>query len=262
MPIIKLKGDNLHLRNGEFYQTILKQPLFLNSIPKCGSHLMRNIMRMFVPVEQHYRNQFIQLPTLQRDSVAWDKMRQTLSWGHLLFTDESAMLLKDTRKILLVRDPYDWVLARARFFMSAEFAGSLDHLKDGQVSVEELLNIMIFGTPVKTPPMSDIYIHNGVSWLGTNAYVVKFEDLLYHVKNLDKLEAEVFFRNLFDKCGLDIFPDDWRERVRIGSDKEQSGTARENLTGHKMEFPKQLPEAQKRLVDFAVPGLRKVLGYE
>ena len=26
--------------------------VFLNSVPKCGSHLLRNIIRMFVPVDQ------------------------------------------------------------------------------------------------------------------------------------------------------------------------------------------------------------------
>jgi isopenicillin N synthase-like dioxygenase len=53
----------------------------------------------------------------------------------------------------------------------------------------------------------------------------------------------------------------WRERVRIGSDRKQSGTARENLRGIDVEFPDELPDMQKRLVDFAAPGLRAILGY-
>ena len=262
MPKISLKGDNLNEMNGKFSHTRLEAPLFLNSIPKSGSHLLRNIMRMFVPLDQHYKNTFIQFPTMKVDKVAWNKDRPTLSWGHLLYSDESALFLRHARKILLVRDPYDWVLARARFFMSEEFQGSLDHLKHGNVSLEELLNLMIFGIHMKVPMMEEIFIHNGVSWLGTQAHVVKFEDLLRHVKNLDDDEAEVFFSNLMDKAGIKGLPEDWRERVRIGSDRKQSGTARENLTGTGMEFPKELPEAQKRIVDFAIPGLRKVLGYE
>ena len=42
-------------------------------------------------------------------------------------------------------------------------------------------------------------------------------------------------------------PPDWRERVQIGSDPRQSGTARENLVGVAAEIPKELPEVQKRL---------------
>jgi hypothetical protein len=46
-----------------------------------------------------------------------------------------------------------------------------------------------------------------------------------------------------------------------GSDRKQSGTARENLRGIDVEFPDELPDMQKRLVDFAAPGLRAILGY-
>jgi hypothetical protein len=78
---------------------------------------------------------------------------------------------------------------------------------------------------------------------------------------LDEPEAEGFFRKLLDHCGIDT-PDDWRERVRVGSDRKQSGTARENLTEIRMELPGTLPDGQKKIVDYAVPGLRAVLGYE
>ena len=64
-----------------------------------------------------------------------------------------------------------------------------------------------------------------------------------------------------DACGIDV-PDDWRERVQIGSDKKQSGTARENLTDIRLKFPDELPDGQKQLVEFALPGLRTLLGYE
>ena len=43
---IVMKPDNLNERNLEFEQAPLKQPVFLNSVPKCGTHLIRNVMRM------------------------------------------------------------------------------------------------------------------------------------------------------------------------------------------------------------------------
>jgi hypothetical protein len=57
-------------------------------------------------------------------------------------------------------------------------------------------------------------------------------------------------------------PSDWRDRVRIGSDRQQSGTARENLVGGGIEVPDELSDMQKALVNYAAPGLRKILGYE
>ena len=57
-------------------------------------------------------------------------------------------------------------------------------------------------------------------------------------------------------------PDDWRERVRVGADRKQSGTARENLRGGDTSVPDKLSDGQKALVNYAAPGLRQLLGYE
>ncbi|MBM4219758.1 MAG: hypothetical protein FJ171_09055 [Gammaproteobacteria bacterium] len=78
--------------------------------------------------------------------------------------------------------------------------------------------------------------------------------------DLESSAAEAYFGSLLTDAGIGV-PADWRERVRVGSDREQSGTARENLRGQESEVPAVLPDTQKQLVDFAVPGLRRILGY-
>lgn len=261
MPRIVAKGDNLNELNRNFEQARLAQPVFLNSVPKCGTHLMRNIFRMFVPVEQQYHRAFIQIPVLRQNLPAFSTAQPYLSWGHLLFSDESAIALRNAHHVLLVRDPYDWVLARARFFLSDTFQGNLEHLKGGNVSGGEMLNMMILGIHNKVPSMQDIFMHNAAGWLGTKARVVRFEDLVAVLSDLESVEAEAWFSDLFDHCGMAL-PGDWRERVRVGSDRRQSGTARENLEGQGSNLPDELPETQKRLADYAAPGLRELLGYE
>jgi len=257
---VNLKPDTLNEENARFDQQQLKQPLFLNSVPKCGSHLLRNIIRMFVPVQQQYNVQFIQHQILQDHLGAFADPRNFLSWGHLMFNDMTAVAVGNVRHILLVRDPYAWVLARARFFISDEFQG-FELLKDGTLSVEAILNMMILGIHDKAPPLAALFTYNAVAWLGTGVHLVRYEDLIAALKNLDSEEAEGFFTTLFEACGIER-PDDWRERVRIGSDKKQSGTARENLTGIGVDLPAELPELQKRMVNFAAAGLRGILGYE
>jgi hypothetical protein len=257
-----MKPDTLNLENRKFEQKRLTQPLFINSVPKSGTHLLRNIVRMFVPVEQQYNVQFIQHPNLQQHLEAFDREKCNLSWGHLLFSDASAMELSGVRKIVLYRDPHSWVLARARFFLSDEFSGNIDHVKGGRITVEELLNLMILGIYQKVPSMLDLYTHNAVAWMGTVDMMVKYEDLVGALKKLDSLEAEVYFRKLFDACGVDPVPDDWRERIKVGADRKQSGTARENLSGLSVEIPDELPDIQKKLIEYMAPGLRRLLGYE
>lgn len=261
MPHVKVKPDNLNERNQEFAQAPLTTPVFLNSVPKSGTHLMRNLMRMFVPVEQQYHDTFIQIPVLRQHLSAFSAKAPKLSWGHLLFSDDAAIVLRKVNHILLVRDPYDWVLARARFFLSDNFEADLEHLKDGNAAIEDVLNMMIFGIHQKVPSLREIYTHNAASWLGASAHLIRYEELVSHVNALDTVEAESYFRVLFDRCGFAEVPEDWRERVRIGSDRKMSSTARENLKSRDDGVPNELPVVQKRLVDFAVPGLRALLGY-
>ena len=81
MTRIRLKPDTLDEQNRKFTQTRLPQPLFLNSVPKSGSHLLRNIMRMFVPVEDQFKDQFIQWGNLQTYKHAFRAEAKMLSWG-------------------------------------------------------------------------------------------------------------------------------------------------------------------------------------
>jgi hypothetical protein len=258
---INVKPDTLDEENRKFLQQRLNQPLFLNSVPKSGSHLLRNIIRMFVPVEDQYQAEFIQHHFLQRHIAAFDRSSNRLSWGHLFFMEASKAALAGVRHIVLVRDPYEWVLARARFVLSNEFnAPGLDHLKAPDTSLEAILNLMIEGTRPQLAPLDITYHFNAVAWLADGAHLLRYEELARALGDLQSEAAEAYFSALFPACGI-VRPADWRDRVRIGSDRKQSGTARENLTGVAARIPSDLPEQQKRLVDSVAPGLRSTLGY-
>ena len=261
MPRITMLKDNLDERNKEFVQEPLKNTVFLNSVPKCGTHLIKNIMRMFVPVEQQYHAPFIQIPNLrQHGPHAFNPATPKLAWGHLLFDDAAAAFTRHAHHVVLVRDPYDWVLARARFFLSENFEGRTDNLKSGAHDTNDILNMMIFGIYQKAPGLEEIFRHNAAAWMGSTTHMIRYEDLVDHVKRLDTDAAKDYFYRLFEYCGVTP-PNDWRERVVIGSDRKQSGTARENLAGGLPDLPDELPDTQKKLVDYAAPGLRALLGY-
>jgi hypothetical protein len=260
MPEIFIKRDALDEANRRFEQAPLREPVFLNSVPKSGSHLLRNIVRMFVPVEQHHGPDFIQWPTLQQSRAAFNPNNPRLSWGHLFFADASVIETAAVRRIILFRDPYDWVIARARFLLSEQFFGNIDHLRSGVMSADELLTAMIFGLPGKLPSLNDIYELNAAAWLGSRCHVVRFEELINALKRIGAPEGEAFFAGLLAACGIAL-PSDWRERVAVGSDPAQSGTARENLTGITINLPAELGERHKALVNYQAPGLRALLGY-
>jgi len=261
MQSIHLRPDNLDEENRRFVQAPLEHSVFLNSVPKSGSHLLRNIVRMFVPTDQQYNSDFIQYATLKQHLKAFDGPPSKLSWGHLFFSDISAIAASSAKKVLLVRDPYSWVLSKARFMLSDEFTGELDILKKAPISADELINMVIFGIHRTNPSLKDTYTHNAVAWLGTGAFLVRYEELVAALKKLDTPETESYFANLFDAMAI-AKPDDWRERVRIGADPTNSGTASQNLSGKMASIPKELTTEQRELVDFSCPGLRQILGYQ
>lgn len=258
---IRLQKDNLDELGKPFAMAPLETPLFVNSVPKCGTHLIRNIIRMFVAPHQQYASDFVQWGNLHQHRHAFAKEAPKLSWGHLFHSAESAVALRDVNHLLMVRDPYDWVLARTRFFLSDQFQGNMNDIKNGAASIEDVMNIMIFGSFEKAPALSEIFGFNAVAWMGTNAKILRYEELVSHVKALDTLQAEAYFQDLIvNKAGIKEWPADWRERVAIGSDRRYSGTAREHLRSDVI-VPDELPDAQKRLVDYHAPGLRALLGY-
>lgn len=263
MAIIKGIEDTLDEAVGRFSQRPLRRPVLVNSIPKGGTHLLRNILRMFVPVDQHHDRDFVQIPNMHLHLDAFDPRAPKLAAAHLLFSDQSLANIRYARHILLVRDPYDWVLARARFFVSEEFdQENIRHLKTpGLYSAEALMNMMIFGVHQKSPALIDIFTHNAAAWLGTGVHLVRYEDLVRAVSRVDQPDGEAFFLALLAAADIDR-PDDWKERVVTGADRKRSRTARENLRlPAGLAFPDVLPDAQKALVDFHAPGLRALLGY-
>jgi hypothetical protein len=121
--------------------------------------------------------------------------------------------------------------------------------------------MMIVGIHDKVPALEEIFLHNALSWTGTKARLLRYEDLVGSLRGLASASAETYFGDLLRVCGIGELPADWRQRIAIGADRKQSGTARENLSRIAMEVPETLPEAQMRLVNVAAPGLRAALGY-
>lgn len=262
MAIIKGIRDTLNTEVARFEQARLTAPVLLNSPPKGGTHLLRNIVRMFAPADQHHDADFVQVPNMHLHLDAFNPHAPRLSVGHLLFSDQAAANIRHARHILMVRDPHSWVLARLRFFLSDEFdQENIAHLKTGVFSVDQMINMMIFGIHQKSPALIDIYTHNAAAWLGTGVHLIRYEDLLAAVKNLDAPASETLISELLAACGI-ARPDDWRERVRIGADRKHSRTARENLKlPDGMVIPEEINAVQKALIEFHAPGLRSLLGY-
>ncbi|MEQ1779721.1 MAG: hypothetical protein ABMA14_00050 [Hyphomonadaceae bacterium] len=245
----------------------LEHPLFLNSVPKTGTHLLRNILLMFVDYEQAFEDDFIQVHNVHSHSHAFSKAKPRFSWGHLNHTEEASRIVGDSRILALVRDPYSYVLSFTRFLFSDQEGSTFaQYVRAHSIPVERVISFVIFGNlndAVYCPDLRNSFMLNGVQWLGDATLLVRYEELVFNISVLRKLDFETYtydyFSNLLGHCGL-AMPVDWRERVEAGADRRLSYTARENLNVHRT-IPDSLSEDQKMMVEIAAPGLRAALGY-
>lgn len=251
----------------QFKAQRLKHPLFLNSVPKTGTHLLRNILLMFVDYDQAFEDDFIQVHNMHNHAHAFSRSEPRFSWGHLNHTEEATRIVGNARILAMVRDPYNYVLSFTRFlFSDQEESTFAKYVRAHSISVDRVISFVIFGNlndAVYCPDLRNSFVSNGIQWLGDATLLVKYEELVFNIGALRKPDFEAFthdyFSNLLAHCGL-AMPADWRDRVEAGADRRLSYTARENLSV-RSEIPENLSDDQKMMVEVAAPGLRAALGY-
>jgi hypothetical protein len=240
----------------------LRRPILITTVPKCGTHLLRNIMLGFFGQDQILTHDFILSRTVREHAAAFDRNAPKISCGHLRHGDEAIRIAAHSTILVMVRDPYDYVLAYARFLYSRlELSPFARYVKIHRLPVDRVIAAVIFGNQNAENRWTDLrsnFETNAVAWLGGDSKLVRYEDLLGHVEALDD-EAEAYFEQLLAACGSPL-PEDWRARVSIAADRRYSLTARENLDVD-VEVPAELSDVQKGMVDIAAPGLRRILGY-
>ena len=242
----------------------LTRPLFLNSIPKCGTLLLRNILLMFVQAKDIASDEFMQDHNLASFTEKFQAPTSNFLWGHLNYTEESARILATANLLLLVRDPFDYVLSYTRFLYSRQTRSNFAmYVKQHMLPVDRVIMAVIFGNDNSTlyfVPLHSAFYRNALPWMGGSTTLVRYEDLIRHTSNIDSDEAENYFRQLLQAAGLTDFPADWRRRIALGSGRNLSTTARENLDVI-ASIPGSLTQVQQQMVELAAPGLRSFLGY-
>lgn len=247
-----------------FWKQEVHNNVFLNSMGKAGTHLVKNILMAFLPEYQlrnFYKYAIAYNPNNGPLRPFFPEGENTAFWGHLPCCLETEDSVRDCKHIILVRDPYTFVLAKERFLFAEETQNEVVN-KAVQKSSNVLKQIIAGGLgPV--PPLRVIY-DQYVMWLGSGAKFVKYEDVVSSVANIDSPEAETFFSDFFKFIGIENLPEDWRERVSLMSNPSLSPTYRDNLTYKSFSgFPykKELDQEYKDLIDYTCPNLRTILGY-
>lgn len=269
--------------NSSFTHKSITNPIALITIPKTGTHLLSPIFEMFVPKDQQdtplQRQRAMQGGSSQK--IHRGKLITDIKYmfGHIQFNAQTASALSMTKKLILVRDPYSWVLSAARHLSVLILNGTpvlrpAAEMKDTQfidthkaLSANDLITLLIAGRAdggqLLTKGIREVYMNWGVNWIAAGAPFVRYEDLMQmvgYVRDGNQNEARPYFETMFRKVGIEL-PVDWADRVIAGADPEKSGTARQNLKGDLSNIPDELTVMQKALVDSYIPNVRNLLGY-
>src|SRR5262249_30639369 len=97
---------------------MLASPTFVCSVPKSGTHLILGILKSVFGIDQVFEhndkkagNQIL----TENDILAMPKLDKKIYVGHFAYSDELSKQIKDFKKILLVRDPRDYVVSMAYY---------------------------------------------------------------------------------------------------------------------------------------------------
>ena len=96
------------------------------------------------------------------------------------------------------------------------------------------------------PGVNQVFVHNAISWFGSQCKVVRYEELCKGVETI---------------ASRGSVPEDWKDRVLTGADPKLSATFLQNL-GLRVERRTHLRDSERLLFSAVVPTLRGVLGYE
>jgi hypothetical protein len=240
----------------------LKNKIFLISVPKSGTHLLRNIIRVLINNENVYRP-FVQDYDFDGHLEAIKNEKYYFYTGHLNFHSYTYLNTINMRKILLIRDPYSVLISSCKFFYSDNHNSYIkDFFIKNNITPSQSIDMLINGVydnDVYIPSIGDIYKENAIKWF-SSSYVVKYEDLISGLDNLVNKKDEAYIKTLLKEIGFDCLPENWIEIIADGANPKWSKTS--NLVFSRNDICTYLTLDQRLQFEMLNPGLRNSLGYQ
>jgi len=238
----------------------LSKPIFLISVPKCGTVLLLNIIRKILNINQ-------QTPWLADHELSKKKnFENTLYNGHLYCDEISFKKIAEYKKILLYRDPRDYVVSYANFFNSSSRPPTkLDNFfKENNYTNQDVMIDVIRGVLVDGEflyGVSKIYNHMFLKWISKNAIPVRYEDITgSNVGGSDKKRNETILKIL---KFLEInAPNNLGEIIGEGDAKSKEGKYTSFRKGGSGDWKNHFKEHHKLLFKYYASNLVSKLNYE
>ncbi|WP_202078592.1 sulfotransferase domain-containing protein [Caldalkalibacillus salinus] len=165
--------------------------LFLNSIPKSGTHLLQQVIQGMPHFKFHTHSQFYegtkhQIPEHSAKLSTFEPF--DMAAGHVYYSEEWSSMLKDVgvKQIFIYRDPRDVVISFAYFIQKFPqhqlhhyFTDVLSHQKDRYIALIRGVNEY----DAKYPDINDWY-SRFIDWKDDpNTLAITYEDLMKNYRS-------------------------------------------------------------------------------
>lgn len=250
----------------------LASPVVVCCVPKSGTILLRNILKsilgdnLVIPSDS-----FIRPLASSEYLLALPRLTNRVYVGHIEYSENLAKKLASIPKIVLMRDPRDYVISFTHF-MDQLAKGASESQKDwydkywSKKAWDEKLSTMIFGlnTPMEAPwkvypSVFSRYLNYALRWSGPNTLVVRYEDLIGAKFGGNDKTVINTMKSIMDFIGLKIDEAALEQRIVQGTDPIKSKTFRSGGKGNwKQEFKPQHVSQMK----IVCPRLLSTLEYE
>jgi hypothetical protein len=162
------------------------RPIFVNSVPKAGTHLLKRCLELLPGVSDAFLHVDISQPLEQMQARLARLLPGEVASGHLVHRPEYVALLRELRPahLLMLRDPRDVALSLAEYIPRLESHYLHAHFQG--LTADERLTACIAGLAEPRPAWDDVALRDvGAAsrqftpWLDEpGVWPVRFEDLV------------------------------------------------------------------------------------
>jgi tetratricopeptide (TPR) repeat protein len=243
----------------------LNSPIFICTVPKSGTHLIRGILAQIFGTDFVFLSDSPGVVPNEIDILSEPQLENKIYVGHFHYSEKFSTLVANFPKILLVRDPRDYVISQAYYMDSFKRMESpLEKRFRELPSWKHKVSASIFGmTECKTKlaSVNEIFINHCIKWLSSpNSLLVRFEDIVGSQFGGNTNRMVKTIQSILEFIGYKVEDEEKLfDDIFLGSDPAKSGTFRSgNIGSWRLEFD----EDHVKQFKLVAPGLVSRLGYE
>ncbi|MDQ6862665.1 MAG: sulfotransferase domain-containing protein [Thermoproteota archaeon] len=243
-------------------QVSLTTPILVCSVPKAGTHLLRGILQQIVG------HHLIRMPgrvMTETHILSEMPLKNKIYFCHLQHSEELSNYISKFPKILLVRDPRDYVVSQAHFFNVLKTEEStLEGRFRGLPSWNIKLSAAILGVEdglSRLSSVAEMFVNHHIKWLNSpNSFLVRFEDIVGSpfVASYERVAKTIRLILEFIRFTAD-YDESFLDNIFMGSDPVKSSTFRSGKIG---SWRQEFNADHVKQFKLVAPGLVSGLGYE